>query len=408
MKRRQLLKYSALCGGAGLIALGGHLPVVRPSLAIPPNKRLVVIFLRGGADGLNIVVPHGTAEYYAARPSISILPPGEPDGVLDLDGYFGLHPALSALLPQWQKGNLAFVHNSGSPDSTRSHFDAQDYIELGTPGTKATQDGWMNRLVGILKPTLETQAVSVGVSTALTLSGPEPVTNTPLGPWGQQEMAVDRPNVYEAFDQLYGGETLLSQVYQTGRQARELLMAELNQEMVDSSRSAPLPHIFIRQARQLAQLMQGDTRTQLAFLSLGGWDTHVNQGGSQGQFANRLQHLGDGLAQLVDSLGDLYRETTIVVMSEFGRTIAENGSGGTDHGRGNVMWVLGEAVRGGQVYGEWSGLSESDLHDERDLPVTTDYREVLTVLLANQWGLSTSQMKRVFPGYQPRQSIPLL
>ena len=369
--------------------------------------RLVVVFLRGAADGLSIVVPHQDPAYYEARPNVAMSPPQDGKGILDLDGYFGLHPALADLMPQWQSGNLAFVHGTGLPNPIRSHFEAQDYMEIGVPETRAFTDGWMNRLLSVLSGSSSnpnsTQAVNFGSLTPLIASGAEPVASVNLGPKGLHPAAVDYQELATAFDQLYSGPDRLSQVYQSGRTARELLLQVLDRQWIQSVPEASTIHGFSRSAHALAQLMRAETQTQLAILELGGWDTHVNQ---VFNLNKQLTILNDGLALFIEQLGELYNDTTIVVMSEFGRTVEENGNRGTEHGHGNVMWLLGGAVQGQRMYGSWSSLTESNLNEARDLMVTTDFRDVLSSILGEQWGLNPNQIATVFPQYQANMSLP--
>ncbi len=369
--------------------------------------RLIVVMLRGAADGLNIVVPYQEREYYEARPSIAIAKPGENDGVIDLDGRFGLHPSLAALMPEWESGRLAFVHASGSPTETRSHFQAQDYLENGTPGNAATYDGWLNRLLAVLPDGPPTQAINMGAggTLPLILSGAQSVSNLGVDAAGDPAFSTDQGGLQTAFDRLYAGDQKVAQIYQSGRQARDTLMQELAVERTEASRGAPTPERFANTTRALAQLMKGNAGTQIAFLELGGWDTHVNE---RGVLARQLDPLGIGLMTLAEELGDLYQDTTIVVMSEFGRTIAENGNGGTDHGYGNAMWILGGGVRGGKIYGDWPGLSEANQHEARDLAITTDFRDVIASLLTQQFGLGREAIAQVFPDYRPQNRIVLL
>ncbi len=408
MDRRDFLKLLGLAGTAAIATLGTHTWIARTHAQSPNPKRLIVIFLRGAVDGLNVVIPYAEPEYYQARPLIAIPKPGEDKGALDLDGFFGLHPALSPLLPLWKQGSLAFVHASGSADPTRSHFDAQFYMETGAPGNKKISEGWMNRLLGILPGQTPVEAVSVGQSVPRVLVGPESVANIALGRNSSQKLPIDREQIQGAFDQLYAGQDAISLAYQEGRAAREQLLQDLETEMMAANQGAPLPNGFPGEAKQLARLMVTDPSIQLAFMDLGGWDTHVNQGSSQGQLANRLKPLGQGLATLAKDLGRVYQETAIVVMSEFGRTVQENGNGGTDHGHGNVLWLLGGGVQGGQVYGQWPGLSESELHEGRDLAITTDFRDVISTVLTHQLQVKSNQLDQVLLGYQPQDKLNLM
>ena len=414
MKRRHFLKYTSLFGTAGLSTLGScgwawrgavqaadH--ISNQTETTPP--RLVVIFLRGAADGLNIVVPYQDPLYYKARPTIAIAKPGEPDGVIDLDGQFGLHPALDTLMPQWQSGHLAFIHASGSPVSSRSHFQAQDYWESGTPGDPSVADGWLNRLLAFLPSSSPTQAVNIGGNMPLILTGKQAVTSLALGAAGSRPLQIDRHQIQAAFDQLYSRGDRLSQMYQEGRIARDMLLGELNTDMMEASRGAPSPEKFVTTARYLAQLMAGDSATQVAFMELGEWDTHVNE---RRLLQRNLESLGTGLAAMVEELGDLYQKTVIVVMSEFGRTVSENGNGGTDHGHGNALWLMGGSIRGQQVYGDWPGLDVAAQHQSRDLAITTDFRDVLSSMLGQHFDLSPDHLAQIFPGYQTQQTLQLL
>ncbi len=376
------------------------------SLAAAP-PRLVVIFLRGAVDGLSVVVPHADDAYYAARPSIALARPGDDGGVLDLDGRFGLHPALAPLMPLWRAGQLGFVQACGSPDATRSHFDAQDYMESGTPGRKSTADGWLNRLLGALPPdpaggASATRAVSMGPVLPRIYAGRNSVANVPLGAAAGKPTLLDRPQVAEAFGRLYGGDDALSRAFQASRQSHQEVMRSMNgdsleREMQAASNGAPLPNGFPDNAARLATLMRNDPRVQLAFMDLGGWDTHANQGAASGQLANRLGPLGQGLSALATRLGPVWNDTVVVVMSEFGRTVRQNGNGGTDHGHGNVMWLLGGRVAGGRVHGRWPGLDDGALHEGRDLAVTTDFRQVLAEIGERHLRLQDARMAELFP-----------
>ena len=365
-------------------------------------RRLIVIMLRGAVDGLNVVVPHGERAYYEARPTIAIGRPGTDQGALPLDGRFGLHPALASLLPLWNEKKLAFVHAAGSPDPTRSHFDAQLFIENGTPGRSTTPDGWMNRVLAALPdPHGPTDAVAVGPTLPRILEGRLPVANLPLGPEAAKPLPIDRPEIARAFDRLYSGNDPISEAYRQGRGARAELIGDLASEMRPADNGAPPPNGFPAQATRLAGLIARDPHIRLAFASLGGWDTHVNQ---KGQLASHLRPLGDGLAALAKGLGADWDDTVVVVLSEFGRTVHENGNAGTDHGHGNVIWVLGGKVRGGRVYGDWPGLTTAQLYQGRDLAVITDYRTVLATVLERHLGLADRQLVQIFPGLPPTLS----
>jgi len=403
MQRRSFLH--TLAASAALVVPFGKSSWAATSVDAKPTKnKLIVVMLRGAVDGLNVVAPVGDANYARLRPTIGLGVPGAANGAIDLDGYFGLHPALAPLLPLWQQKQLAFVHASGSPDPTRSHFDAQDYMESATPGRKDTQTGWMNRVVTQLPgASTASRALAIGAVMPRILSGPAAAMNLANGAAGVKANVLDRPDVAAAFDQLYAGSSRMAQVYADGRSAHhEVMTAAEAREMQLADNGAPLPNGFPDDAARLAQLMRNDANIQLAFVALGGWDTHASQGGATGQLANRLAPLAQGLAVLAQRLGPLFDTTTIVVMSEFGRTARENGNGGTDHGHGNVMWVLGGGVAGGKVLGEWAGVGDAALNEGRDLPVTTDFRSVLAQIAEKHLRLGDQQLVQLFPALPKR------
>jgi uncharacterized protein (DUF1501 family) len=383
------------------------LPVSRNAWAVtadtPTRQKLIVVMLRGAVDGMNVVAPVGDANYARLRPTIGLAAPGQEGGALDLDGYFGLHPALAPLLPLWQQKKLAFVHASGSPDATRSHFDAQDYMESATPGRKNTPDGWMNRLVTLLPgASTPSRALSIGPLMPRILSGAAAAVNLPNGAAGTRADILDRPAVGAAFDQLYAGHERFGRAYLDGRSAhRDVMQAAASGEMQAADNGAPLPNGFPDDAARLATMMRNNPKIQLAFVALGGWDTHARQGAASGQLAARLAPLGLGLATLAERLGPLFDDTTVVVMSEFGRTARENGNGGTDHGHGNAMWLLGGPVAGGKVMGDWRGVGDAALNEGRDLPVTTDFRSVLAQVAERHLRLPERQLARLFPDLPP-------
>lgn len=406
MKRREFLQLTAL-STSGLLLLGEHGWAAKTMGDDKNLKRLVVVFLRGAVDGLNVVVPYSESAYYAARPTIAIPRPNETGGALKLDQHFALHPALSSLMPFWEKGTLAFVHAAGSPDSSRSHFDAQDYMETATPGLKITPDGWLNRLIDALPGTRSaTEAISVGPTLPRILSGRAAATNLALGNAATRPTPLDRPEIREAFDRLYQGNDALSIAYRAGQSSRKQLLSELTEEMTQADKGAPSPVGFADQARKLGRLIGRDSSIKVAFVALGGWDTHINQGSVAGQLPNRLKALGETLATFAQALGPTYGDSAILVMSEFGRTVHENGNTGTDHGHGNVMWVMGGKIHGGQVYGQWPGLSGNELYEGRDLAITTDFREVIAAILESQFELSSTQLDKVLPkGPKPSREM---
>lgn len=395
MLRRQLLHF-------GAFTLGG-LPVSLVRAEGGAQKKLVVVMLRGAVDGLSVVAPYGERAYAASRPQIALAPPGADDGLLRLDSLFGLHPALAPLKRHWDGGQLAFVHASGSPDPTRSHFDAQDYFESGTPGRKSTPDGWMNRLLAALPgEPAPTRAIAQGSTPPRIFAGTASVASLGLGPTALQRRAIDDPQLQAGLARLYASDAQLSSTLHDttqgrGDMARSMQAAEPRGMDPSADAGAPSARSFAADARRLGQLIRKDAHTQLAFTAVGGWDTHVNQGAARGQLANRLASLGEGLDALSVGLGDTLKDTVIVVASEFGRTLRQNGNGGTDHGRGNVIWLLGGPVAGGRVLGEWPGLDTSALADGRDLAVRTDFRQVLGPLLQRHLGLSETALAAVFP-----------
>jgi uncharacterized protein (DUF1501 family) len=365
------------------------------------NKRLVVIFQRGAADGLNIVVPHAERAYYAMRPSINI----PRQQVIDLNGFFGLHPALAPLKALWDQQHLAMVHAAGSPDTTRSHFEAQDYMESGTPGVKSTSDGWLNRTLQS-EPATDSpfRAVALGTSLPRILSGRAPavaVSNVNgFGIANGNPAAAPLGNTFEA---MYA-ESVDSVLHGTGRETFEAVKML---KSADPQRYTPAPGAnyprgrFGDALRQTAQLIKANLGVQIAFTDIGGWDHHVNEGATEGQLANVLREFSQSIAAFWMDLGPLAEDTVLVTMSEFGRTARENGNRGTDHGHANVMFVLGGPVRGGRVYGRWPGLDPSQLNEGRDLALTTDFRRVLGEAVARHLG--NSNLNAVFPGFDNSQ-----
>lgn len=411
MRRRDFLRLTA-AGGLSFVSFGHGAWAVQNRAA--GQERLVVVFLRGAVDGLNVVVPYSEQEYYDLRPSIAIARPGQNDGALDLDGRFGLHPALGPLMPLWKERSLAFVHASGSPNESRSHFEAQAFMESGTPGVHSTLDGWMNRVLATLpgKHT-PTEAVNFGKTTPRILEGSMPVASiSGRGEYGDGKEMMSAPGLdattASLFDRLYAGNDAISVAYREGRVAQTQLASDLSRDMMEAANGAPSAKGFPEDAVKLCQLMRQDATIQLAFFGLSGWDTHVREGGAEGQLANHLKPLGEGLAELRNGLGDTYGRTVVLVISEFGRTARENGNAGTDHGHGNVMWAMGGPVSGGKVFGEWPGLDEENLHEQRDLAVTTDFRTVISGVLSRHLKLGNSQLATVFPGAPQGAGLDLL
>ena len=372
------------------------------------RKRFVVLFQRGAADGLNIVVPYGENAYYGMRPSIAI----SRQSVLDLDGFFGLHPSLAPLKPLWEQKHLAIVHAAGSPDNTRSHFDAQDYMESGTPGVKSTEDGWLNRALHAGQQDASPfRAVALGTGLPRTLAGPAPaiaIANlNEFGVGGRNPAAVPIANTFEA---MYD-HSVDAVLHGTGQ---ETFDAVKMLKSADPARYTPAPGAnyprgrFGDSLKQVAQLLKADLGVEVAFADIGGWDHHVNEGNTQGQLANLLREFGGSIAAFWTDLGDLGGDTVLVTMSEFGRTARENGNRGTDHGHANVMFVMGGPVKGGKVYGRWPGLAPEQLYEGRDLALTTDFRRVLGEAVYAHLG--NKELDAVFPGFEnpPKSFLKLL
>jgi uncharacterized protein (DUF1501 family) len=378
------------------------------------NGRLVIVFLRGAYDGLSAFVPHGERNYYALRPNIAIAAPdGTVQTTLKLDDTFGLHPALAPLQPLWQQGVLAVIPAAGSPDSTRSHFDAQHQWEIGQPGHSGAGAGWLNTLAGMrtnggaLTPTSQAIALGVGEAKPQILSGSAPVHLVPRGQAATRQGALGDARTRDAVLKLYAGQDGLSQAFRAGAQSRMQTAQTLSNEMADpamtekemlaANNGAGSAQGLLLDAQHLGTLMRRDRALRLGFLSAGGWDTHANQGAATGALANNLGNLAATLVQLRRDFSET--NDVVVVCSEFGRTSAENGTRGTDHGHGNALWLLGNRVNGGRWHGQWSGLAQGNLHDGRDLPVHHDFRGVFAQVLRSTQGLSNADIARLFPGF---------
>jgi uncharacterized protein (DUF1501 family) len=359
-------------------------------------KRLVVIFQRGAADGLNIVVPHGETAYYQMRPNIAIAK----REVVDLDGFFGLHPSLAAFKPIWEQRHLAIVHAVGSPDPTRSHFDAQDYMESGTPGLKSTEDGWLNRAVRLAPPVAKIapfRAIALGPTLPRILSGTAAsiaINNiAEFGVGGRNPAAQPLANTFEAMYEQSVDSVLHGTGQETFDAVKMLRAADPGRYLPAASANYPRGHLG-DSLRQLAQLMKADLGVQIAFTDLGGWDHHINE---TPQLDNVLREFSQAIAAFWNDLSDLAEDTVIVTLSEFGRTARENGDRGTDHGHANCMFVIGGQVRGGHVYGRWPGLEPEQLYEARDLALTTDFRTVLNEAVVHQLG--PRNLREVFPHF---------
>ena len=443
LHRRRLLGL----GGLSALALvaGNHRVWAQPAPAGSATSaldggRLVVVFLRGAYDGLSAFVPHADADYYAIRPNIAIAAPdGTAQTALRLDATFALHPALAPLLPLWQQGVLGFVPAAGLPAPNRSHFDAQYQMEIARTGQTSSVPGWLNQLAGLgAAPSGNASAVALGVGEAnpAILGGPAPVRRIARGQAAERTGVLANEKTRQALLDLYAGHDSLGEAFRQGagsrlESARELMaekpdmaaapgmtppddrrMADRSldrdgtpsspparsAQMLAASNGAADPVGLQLDARHLGTLMRNDGRLRLGFLSAGGWDTHANQGAATGQLANNLGNLGRGIVQLRQEFsrpGDV-----IIVMSEFGRTSAENGTRGTDHGFGNALWLVGNRVNGGRWHGAWTGLARGNLNEGRDLPAHHDYRAVLAQVLRASWALSDSRLADLLPGAQ--------
>ena len=411
MNRRYFLK----SGGIALVSVGMSLSapaflerVVLGNTPAGKRKTLIAIFQRGAVDGLNMVVPFGESSYYDLRPSISIPKPasGNAEAAIDLDGFFGLHPSMSSFKSLWDSKRLAIIHASGSPDNTRSHFDAQDYMESATPGVKSTRDGWLNRYLQSKDDPDNSsfRAVSMTTNMPRVLQGPAPaVAMARLSDFAIRA-GKSSANVQGGFEAIYGqkSDDVLSGM---GRETFEAVnyLKKANPAQYQPENGAQYPrNPFGNSLLQIAQLIKAGVGLEVAFTDIGGWDTHANQGNSRGQLANLLEQFSSGIAALYQDLGQRMDDVVILTMSEFGRTVRENGNRGTDHGHANAMFVMGNSVRGGKVYGRWPGLKNDQLYEERDLALTTDFRDVFGEIATRHLGNKNS--KSLFPGYSLNQS----
>ena len=389
MNRRDLLKLAA----AAPLALS---PL--RLYAAPGGGRLLVVFMRGAYDAANLLVPHASSFYYEARPNIAIPRPGPAaNAAIPLDAEWALHPALRAsLLPLYQKGELAFVPFAGTDNLTRSHFETQDSIELGQAlnGTRNYQSGFLNRLSAVLSK--GASPIAFTDQLPVTFRGDAQVPNIGLRQLAKPGVDARQSAVIA---EMYRNTPLASQVNE-GFSARETVMQELSADMEAASRNALTARGFELEARRIARLMR--ERYNLGFVDVGGWDTHVGQGGAEGYLANRLEELGRGIAAFAEGMGPAWGDTVVVVISEFGRTFRENGNRGTDHGHGSVYWVLGGGIRGGRIAGEQVAIQAGTLNQNRDYPVLNEYRAVFGGLFARMYGLDAAQVERVFAGVKAK------
>jgi uncharacterized protein (DUF1501 family) len=421
-------------GALALLAMGLPPEFLKRSLlaqtsATERKKTLICIFQRGAVDGLNMVVPFGEKSYYASRRSIAVNEPSKSveNSVIDLDGFFGLHPALQPLHDLYGRNELAVIHAVGSPNPTRSHFDAQDFMETATPGVKSTRDGWLNRVLSetahdcadcsgrtldnkqahaadhaagqvAMAGAAALRGISLGAETPRAMRGKYPtLAITDLDTFG---VAGGRdPSIEDAYTRIYGSEagTIVGSAADGAFEAINILKkANITQYSPSSGVNYPQGD-FGRSLRQVAQLIKSGVGVEVAFVDIGGWDTHQAQGSGDGQLARRLQELSRGVRALYDDLGDRMNDVVVLTMSEFGRTVRENGTGGTDHGHANCMLVMGGPVKGGKIYGQWPGLAPEQLYEGRDLAVTTDFRDVFGEVV--QKHLGAKSLEKVFPGY---------
>jgi uncharacterized protein (DUF1501 family) len=399
MQRRNTLAALALTALAprfALAATAGNEP------------RFLLVFLRGAYDCANLLVPHASPFYYESRPNIAIAKPNASDtnAAIELDAQWALHPALKdTMLPLWQRGQLAFVPFAGSEDTSRSHFETQDSIELGQPlqGTRDFQSGFLNRLAGVLGASGSHRAIAFTDQLPLVFRGQPAVTNMALGNTGKPQVNPQQADVIRS---MYAN-TRLAGAVAGGFETRDEVMRSMEPtssmgfgEMEAASRDAITSKGFEGEARRVARVMR--ERFALGFIDVGGWDTHVGQGGATGTLATKLGELGRGLSGFAQEMGPAWQRTVVVVISEFGRTFRENGNRGTDHGHGSVFWVIGGGVKGGRIVGEQQDITRATLFQNRDFPVLNEYRAVLGGLFARQYGLSAAPLERVFPGAKAR------
>jgi len=396
ISRRTFFKSS----GMALVA-GGLLPNVFVRMASASTtkgkKTLVAIFQRGAVDGLNVIVPYGEKAYYDARPSIAV----PRDQVVDLDGFFGSHPSLASIAPYFKDKSLAVVHAVGSPDATRSHFDAQDFMESGTPGVKSTEDGFLSRAIMSKseKDASPLRAVALGPALPRILSGAGgAVAMQNVSQFGIHAGA-ESGQIQTSFESMYADAVAgaLGGTAKESFEAAKILKTADPQKLQPENGALYPTNPLGNSLKQIAQLIKSNVGLEIAFTDVSGWDTHAGEGGAQGQLANNLRQFSDAISAFAKDLGSRMGDVVLVTMSEFGRTVRENGNRGTDHGHANVMLLLGGGVKGGKVYGKWPGLSSQQLYENRDLAVTTDFRDVFSELLAKQLGVGA--LKSVFPGY---------
>lgn len=394
MNRRHFLLAAASAAALPALSFSGRL------FAAPAHSpRLLFVFLRGGYDCNNFLVPYGSDFYYEARPTLAIAKPDadNPNASIPLDSHWGMNPVLrDSLYPLWQKKQIAFIPFAGTDDLSRSHFETQDNIERGEPlnATAHSRSGFLARLADLLNGV---PAMAFTNSLPLSFQGAgKDIPNLSL-------RGNTKPQFNERESAILAGmyqHTPLASAAADGLRLRSTVSMDLRHEMVAASRGAPSASGFALETQRIATLMRDQYR--LGFVDVGGWDTHVSQGSVTGGLANNLRHLGEGLAAYAAALGDEWNHTVVVVLSEFGRTFRENGDRGTDHGHGTVHWVLGGRVRGGRIAGEQIAVTRANLLQDRDYKVLNNYRDVYSSLLARMWGLRSHQLQTVFPQAVPR------
>ena len=394
-------RYFLRCSALAMAGLGAAPSWLLRAAAQDGRKRkiLVAIFQRGAADGLNVVVPFFEKLYYEMRPTIAVPQPGKNNGGIDLDGRFALHPSLQPLKPLWDSGELAIIHATGSPDPTRSHFDAQDFMESGTPG-RTSEDGWLNRALGPVEPGVSPlRAIAIGAQLPRTLRG----SRRAVAVNNLQQFETQNKDVASILETMYAT-TADPRLMASGKETFDAakMIESINRNPYTPANGAQYAGGFGNALQQVARLIKADVGVEAAFAEIGGWDHHVNE---SPQLTNLLREFGASLAAFARDMGDRMEDIVLVTMSEFGRTAREDGSGGTDHGHGNVMMALGGPVRGGKVYGRWPGLEPEQLYEQRDLAVTTDFRDVLGEFVSRHLGRSSDQ---VFPGYKPGEPLGLI
>jgi len=366
------------------------------------RKTLIAIFQRGAVDGLNVVVPYAEPSYYDLRPNIAIPKPnGGTDAAINLDGFFGLHPALASFKPLWDSKRLAIVPASGSPDNTRSHFDAQDYMESATPGVKSTQDGWLNRYLQSKADPQKSLFRAVSMTQQMPRAMQGKASTLAISNLADFNIRAGQSSasVQGGFEEMYD-QAVNDTLHGTGKETFEAInyLKQANPAQYKPENGASYPQTpFGNALRQTAQLIKAGVGLEVAFTDIGGWDTHVNEGNQQGQLSNLLRQYSSAIAALYTDLGQRMDDVVILTMSEFGRTAKENGNRGTDHGHANAMFIVGNSVRGGKVYGDWPGMKSDQLYEGRDLALTTDFRDVFGEIASKHLG--ANNLKTIFPGY---------